>query len=124
MSNLCWTHISILECSTPNMNGLFSRSTRVLKWNLIITLFESRLGFFCQTKTNMEHIDPIRHEQLNSRPVQSVSISLSIVHIVSDPKIDPVLCEHSLMYQSIPSITIPQANFGKSAKSEAPWQIF
>ena len=40
--------------------------------------------FPCQSKINMQHIDPVRCEQLNSGTNQSGSISPSIVHTVSD----------------------------------------
>ena len=92
---------SFMERSAPNVNGLLNESALLLKRNLVITLLESRLGFFCQTKTNMEHIYPVWCEQLNFRPVRFGSISLSNVHIGwidfrSGLKIDPVWCEHSL----------------------------
>ena len=60
---------------------LFNGSAPFLKRNLVITFLDSRLGYFCETKTN---IDPVWCEHPNSRPVLSSSISPSIVRIVSD----------------------------------------
>ena len=37
---------SILERFAPNVNGLFSESAPFLERNLVITLLDSRLGFF------------------------------------------------------------------------------
>ena len=45
---------------------------------------ESRLGFFCQTDRNMEHIDLVWCEQFNSGPVLSSLIFQSIIQIASD----------------------------------------
>ena len=41
---------SFLKRSTPNVNRLFSRSAPFLERNLLITLLDSRLGFFRQIK--------------------------------------------------------------------------
>ena len=80
-----------LEHSAPNVNGLFSRLAPSLEQNLVITLLGLKLSLFCQTKTNTQHIDSVRCEQLNSEPVQSKWISPSNVHIVLDrfPSADP-----------------------------------
>ena len=78
------TSDSFLERSALNVNGLFSGSARFLERNLVIIVLDSSIDFFCQIKTNTEHIDPVRCEQLNYVSVRSGSISLSTVHIVSD----------------------------------------
>ena len=75
---------TFLKRSAPNVNGQFSGSAPFLERKLVITLLDSRLACFCQTETNMEYIDPVKCEQLNSRLVRCSSISPSIVHIVSD----------------------------------------
>ena len=75
---------SFLECSTLNVNGLFSGSAPVLERNLVVIVSDSSLGFFCQIKTETEHIDPVWCGLLNYVSVRSSSISLSTVQIVSD----------------------------------------
>ena len=59
---------SFLERSAI-VNGLVSEWTLFLEQNLVITLLDWRLDFFCQTYANMEHIDPVQCEKLNSGPV-------------------------------------------------------
>ena len=71
----------VLEHFAPDVRVLFIGSMPFLERNLVITLLDSRLSCSCETKTN---IDRAWCEQLNSRPMWSGSISLSIVYIVSD----------------------------------------
>ena len=54
-----------LERFALNVNGLFSGSAPFLERNLVIIVFDSSPGFFCQIKTNKEHMDPVLCEQLN-----------------------------------------------------------
>ena len=75
---------SFLKRSSLNVSGLFSRSASFFERNLVIIVLDSSLGFFCQIKTNRQHIDPVRCEQLNYVSVRLGSISLRIVHFLLD----------------------------------------
>ena len=55
---------SFLERSALNVNWLL-KSAPFLERNLVIIVLDKSLGFFCQIKTNKQHIDPVRCEQLN-----------------------------------------------------------
>ena len=79
---ICSVSDSFSECCAPDVNGVFS--WLFLERNLVITVLAWRLGFFCQTDTNMEHIHLVRCEQFSYGPVLTRLIFQSIIYIASN----------------------------------------